>query len=152
MEWDKAVALTVASLGTVATRLWGGVDEMIILLVTVMFLDYIMGIMCAYRTQELSSALGFQGIAKKVTVLIIVAVAVAVDSVVHADGAVRAMVILFYVGMDGVSILENAAVMGVKVPVKLKDALAQLHDGNKKDKGVKKDKRKGFDNNGRDNR
>lgn len=132
MKWDKVTALSIAGFGAIASHLWGGADEILILLVTLMSLDYVLGIMCAYRNKNLSSAVGFRGIAKKVTILIIVALAVSVDSAISADGAIRAMVILFYVGMEGVSILENAVVMGVEVPEKLEDALIQLQDGNKK--------------------
>lgn len=132
MKWDRLVAASVATIGTLATHLWGGADEILILLSTLMSLDYVLGIMCAFRMQKLSSVVGFRGIMKKVTVLIVVAVAVSVDKAVGATGAIRAMVILFYVGMEGISILENAVIMGVPVPEKLEESLIQLQDGNRK--------------------
>lgn len=132
MKWDRAASASVAVVGTVATHLWGGADEILIALITFMALDYLLGVMCGYKGQELSSDVGFWGIFKKVTILIVVAVAVTVDSVTLADGLIRALVIWFYLGMEGISIMENAAVMGVPVPDKLKDSLVQLKNGNKK--------------------
>lgn len=132
MKWDRLAAILMAGTGTLLTQVWGGVDEILTLLLTAMTLDFISGILCAYELSKLSSEVGFRGIAKKVTILIVVALAVAVDSSVGANGAIRAMVILFYVSMEGISILENAIIVGIEVPSQLEDALIQLKDGNKK--------------------
>ena len=132
MKWDRIVAVSVATVGTMATHLWGGADEILILLITLMSLDYILGIICGYKRGKLSSVTGFQGLLKKMTILIIIAVGVSVDAAVGAEGAVRAMVIFFYVGMEGISILENAVIIGVPVPDKLEEALIQLRQGNRK--------------------
>ena len=72
-------------------------------------------------------------ILKKVTILITVAVGVIVDKTTGGQGLVRSMVILFYAGLEGISILENAGRMGVPIPEKLQDALIQLKEGNKKE-------------------
>ena len=119
--------------GTVATYLFGGADEILVLLVTMMSLDYLLGTMCGYKEQSLSSEIGFKGILKKVTILIIVAVGVTVDKTTGGQGLIRSMVILFYAGLEGISIIENAGRMGVPIPEKLKDALIQLKEGNKKE-------------------
>ena len=133
MKWDKIVASFIATFGTVATYLWGGTDEILILLITLMSLDYLLGTMCGYKEQSLSSEIGFKGILKKVTILIIVAVGVTVDKATGGQGLIRSMVILFYAGLEGISIIENAGRMGVPIPEKLKDALIQLKEGNKKE-------------------
>lgn len=133
MEWDKIVASFVATFGTVATYLWGGADEILVLLITLMSLDYLLGTICGFKEQCLSSEVGFKGILKKVTILIIVAVGVIVDKTTGGQGLVRSMVILFYAGLEGISIIENAGRMGVPIPEKLKDALVQLKEGNKKE-------------------
>lgn len=132
MKWDRIFATIVAGLGFAATYLWGGADEILILIITLMSLDYILGTICGYKEQVLSSEIGFQGLLKKITILIIIAVGVVIDTTVGGQGAIRAMVILFYSSLEGISILENAARMGVPIPDKLEDSLIQLRNGNKK--------------------
>ena len=44
------------------------------------------------------------------------------------DGSVlRGAVICFYLSNEGLSLLENAAYIGLPIPEKLKEVLAQLH-------------------------
>jgi toxin secretion/phage lysis holin len=63
---------------------------------------------------------------------VIVAVAVVIDNVTGASGIVRLAAIFFYIGMEGISILENAARIGVPIPEKIREALLQIKDGGKK--------------------
>ena len=102
---------------------------MMIALIVLMTLDYVTGVMCAIVDKKLSSAVGFKGICKKVLVLMLVGVANIVDvHVVGAGSALRSAVICFYMSNEGVSMLENASHLGLPIPEKLKDILAQLHD------------------------
>lgn len=133
MKWDKLFSGTIAVLGTLAAKFWGGWDDNLSLLLTFMTLDYILGVICGYKEKCLSSEVGFKGILKKVTILIVVAVGVKIDVTTNMNGLIRNMIIYFYVGLDGISILENASRMGVPIPEKLKDALIQLKEGNKKE-------------------
>lgn len=132
MKWDRIFAGCIAGLGAVATYLWGGVDEILTLLITLMSLDYVLGTLCGYKEKCLSSEVGFKGLLKKTTILIIIAVGVTIDTTMQAQGAIRSMVILFYSGLEGISILENASRVGVPIPERLEDALVQLKDGGKK--------------------
>lgn len=133
MKWDKITSMGVASFGTVANYLWGGVDVALKTLLLFMLLDYLTGLICATKEKCLSSAIGFNGILKKVMILVVVAVAFNLDNVINTDGLVRSLVIFFYVSMEGISILENAARMNVGVPDELRDKLLQLKDGGKKE-------------------
>lgn len=101
-------------------------------LVLFMAIDYVTGISRAFKDKVLSSEVGINGILKKVMILFIVAVAVGIDNVTGAQGVVRLATIWFYMGMEGISILENAAKLGVPIPDKIKDALLQIKDGGKK--------------------
>lgn len=132
MAWDKKIATVVAVFGTIGIKLLGGWDGVIYALCMVMMLDYISGVACAIKCRKLSSSMGIDGIIKKVMILCMVALAVVVDDVTGATGAVRLLVILFYIGMEGVSILENMVRYGVDVPDKLRELLVQLHAGEKK--------------------
>ena len=107
----------------------GGLDGLMIALVVFVILDYVTGIMCAVIDRELSSSVGFRGIFKKVLILMLVGVAHIVDlHVVRSGEALRSAVICFYLSNEGVSLLENAAHLGLPIPEKMKSILAQLHN------------------------
>ena len=107
----------------------GGLDGLMIALVIFVVLDYVTGIMCAIADKKLSSSVGFKGICRKVLIFLLVGVAHIVDLHVVGSGSVlRGAVVCFYLSNDGVSMLENAAHLGLPVPEKLKVILEQLHD------------------------
>ena len=106
----------------------GGYDGLLYALVVFMVADYITGVMCAISDKKLSSAVGFKGICRKVFILMLVGIANLLDVEVIGTGAVlRTAVIFFYLSNEGVSLLENAAHLGLPIPEKLKAVLAQLH-------------------------
>lgn len=115
-----------AGLGTLFTWLFGGWEVGLQILVACMVLDYIMGLMCGYKDDNLSSKIGFNGLKRKFTILIILILAVLLDRLLGQEWIFRTVVIYFYVAMEGLSILENAAKLDVPIPRKLKDALVQL--------------------------
>ena len=107
----------------------GGCDGLLIALVVFAVTDYITGVMCAIADKKLSSEIGFKGICRKVIIFMLVGIAHVLDVNVIATGSVlRTAVIFFYLSNEGVSLLENAAHLGLQVPEKLKDVLEQLHD------------------------
>ena len=107
----------------------GGCDGLLIALVVFASVDYITGVMRAINDQKLSSEEGFRGICRKVLIFILVGIANILDVEVIGTGSVlRTAIIFFYLSNEGVSLLENAAHLGLPVPTKLKDVLAQLHD------------------------
>lgn len=125
--WAKA-QMAIAIIGGWLGYFLGGMDGLLITLVAFMTLDYITGIMCAIIDKKLSSAVGFKGIFKKTLILILVGVANIVDvHFVGAGSALRSAVVCFYLSNEGLSLLENAARIGLPVPDKLKEVLAQLH-------------------------
>ena len=106
----------------------GGLDGLMIALVVFVILDYVTGIMCAINDWK-SSAVGFRGICRKVLIFLLVGVAHIVDlHVVGSGSALRGAVVCFYLSNEGVSMLENAAHLGLPIPEKLKAILEQLHD------------------------
>lgn len=91
--------------------------------------DYITGIMCAVNDKKLSSEVGFRGICRKVLIFMLVGIANVLDTKILASGSVlRTAVIFFYLSNEGVSLLENAAHLGLPIPKKLKNVLEQLHE------------------------
>ena len=106
----------------------GGCDGLLIALVVFAAIDYITGLMCAISEKKLSSKVGFKGICRKVLIFTLVGVANIIDiQIIHTGSVLRTAVIFFYLSNEGVSLLENAAHLGLPIPKKLKEVLEQLH-------------------------
>lgn len=133
MKWDKIISGSMGVCGGIVSYLWGGWDMFLSTLVTLMIIDYFLGVMCGYTTENLSSQIAFKGILKKVAMFAVIAVAYRVDIITNAEGIIRGAVLFSYIGVEGMSILENAAMLDAPIPEKLKEALVQLKEGNKKE-------------------
>lgn len=103
----------------------GGYDTMMVTLLLFMCADYISGIMCGITNKELSSEVGFKGIFKKIMILLLVGVTNLLGQATGIEG-LRYIVISFYLANEGISIIENASILGLPVPQKIKDVLEQL--------------------------
>lgn len=126
----EAAQYAFAALGGAVGAVMGGFDGFLYALIVFVVVDYLTGIMVAVLKKELSSEVGFHGIFKKVVIFALVAVGHIVDTHVIQNGSViRTAVIFFYLSNKGISILENASLIGLPVPQKLKDVLEQLKDG-----------------------
>jgi len=124
----------IAIIGTLFTWLFGVWDTALIVLITFMVFDYATGVLRGYVNKELSSDVGLKGIARKAVIFIVLIVAVALDRLLNTGTWLfRTLTCYFYIANEGLSLLENAISLGVPVPDKLKDALAQLKDGEKKE-------------------
>lgn len=106
--------------------LLGGIDIALKSLLLVMILDYITGVISAIYNKKLNSKVGLKGILKKVFYLLVVALSVILDNIMGDTGAIRTLVIYFFVANDGISILENASEMNIPLPKKLVETLEQL--------------------------
>ena len=126
--WNTA-QVSFAAIGGWLGYFLGGCDGLLIALVVFVAVDYVTGVMCAISDKKLSSEVGFKGICRKVLIFLLVGIANILDVQVIGTGSVlRTAVIFFYLSNEGVSLLENAAHLGLPVPEKMKDILAQLHD------------------------
>ena len=125
--WTK-IQTGITMLGGWLGYFVGGMDGMLTALIILMAIDYVTGVMCAIADKTLSSAVGFKGICRKVLILMLVGIANIIDvNVVGSGSALRGAVICFYLSNEGLSLLENAAHLGLPVPDKLKNVLSQLH-------------------------
>lgn len=112
----------------------GGLDGFLYALIAFVVIDYLTGVMCAIVDKNLSSDVGFRGLFRKILIFVMVGIGHLIDTQVIGNGSVlRTAVIFFYMSNEGVSLLENAAYLGLPIPQKLRDVLAQLHD--RSDKG-----------------
>ncbi len=133
----NGISIITGIVGGLAASLFGQLDTILWALIILMVLDYITGIIKAIYSKTLSSEIGFKGLLRKVLILIIVAVANVVQVLVGDNIAIREIVIMFYIANEGISILENAAVIMPNMPEKLKDVLLQLRGGDDENHGSK---------------
>ncbi|MDB8736307.1 phage holin family protein [Ruminococcus bicirculans (ex Wegman et al. 2014)] len=128
-EFWNMIQLVFTAIGGWLGWFLGGCDGLLFALIAFVVIDYITGVMCAVSDHTLSSEVGFRGICRKVLIFLLVGIANILDVQVIGTGSVlRTAVIFFYISNEGVSLLENAGYLGLPIPQKLKDILAQLHD------------------------
>ncbi|MEG2420083.1 MAG: phage holin family protein [Oscillospiraceae bacterium] len=131
----NGVLAVLAAVGSAAAGYLGGWDAALETLVWCMAADYCTGVMVAGFFKKspgsadgaLSSKAGFRGLCKKATILLAVLVGAQVDTLTGGT-YVRGAVIFFFVGNEGLSILENMGLMGVPYPAFLKNALEVLRE------------------------
>lgn len=128
-EFWNTIQLIFTAIGGWLGYFLGGCDGLLYALIAFVVIDYITGVMCAINDKTLSSEVGFRGICRKVLIFLLVGIANIIDVQVIGTGSVlRTAVIFFYISNEGVSLLENAAHLGLPVPEKIKTVLEQLHD------------------------
>ena len=133
-EFWNVIQLVFAAIGGWLGWFLGGCDGLLFALIAFVAVDYITGVMCAIVDKKLSSAVGFKGVCKKVLILFMVGIANIVDlHVIGSGSALRGAVIAFYLSNEGLSLLENAAYIGLPIPDKLKAVLEQLHNRDEKE-------------------
>lgn len=128
-EFWNSVQMVFTAVGGWLGWFLGGCDGLLYALIAFVVIDYITGVMCAINDHSLSSEVGFRGICRKVLIFLLVGIANILDVNVIGTGSVlRTAVIFFYISNEGVSLMENAAHLGLPVPEKIKVVLEQLHD------------------------
>lgn len=122
-----AIDGAAGAVGVVLGFMYGEVNGLFWALIAFMALDYVSGVLAAIADKKLSSAVGFKGIAKKLLILVFVAIGHITDTYVLGGTPVAmSAVILFYIANEGISVVENAAVLGLPVPQKIKNVLEQI--------------------------
>ena len=130
------IQIAFTALGGFLGWFLGGMDGFLYALIAFAVIDYITGVLCAISDKTLSSEVGFKGICRKVLIFTLVGIGNTVDVyVLRETGVLRTAVIFFYLSNEGVSLLENAAHLGLPIPEKLKEVLEQLHDRATDEKG-----------------
>ena len=133
-EFWNVIQAIFADVGGWLGYFLGGCDGLLYALLAFVVMDYITGIMCAVADKKLSSAVGFKGICRKVLIFALVGIGHLLDTQVIGSGSVlRTAIIFFYISNEGLSLVENAAYLGLPIPVKLRKVLEQLHDRSEKE-------------------
>jgi len=137
-EFWNVIQAVFAAVGGWLGYFLGGCDGLLYALLAFVVLDYITGIMCAVVDKKLSSAVGFNGICRKVLIFALVGIGHLLDTQVIGSGSVlRTAVIFFYISNEGLSLVENAAYLGLPIPTKLHKVLEQLHDRSEEEEDKK---------------
>lgn len=117
------------AVGAVLGFMYGEVTGLFWALIAFMALDYITGVVVAIIEKRLSSEVGFRGLAKKFLILVFVAVGHIADTyILGGTPAAMSVVMLFYMANEGISIIENAAALGLPVPKKLTSIMEQIRN------------------------
>lgn len=127
------ISIIFGLIGGFFVNLLGGYDTILKALLILIVADYITGLIKGIYMKKLSSEIGFKGILKKFTMLIVVVVSVVMQRLIGNAVAVREIVIMFFICNEALSLLENAAVM-IPIPQALKNVLLQLRDKTEIDK------------------
>ena len=128
-EFWNTIQLVFTIIGGWLGYFLGGCDGLLYALIAFVIIDYVTGVMCAVNDHALSSEVGFRGICRKVLIFLLVGIANILDiSVIGSGSVLRTAVIFFYISNEGLSLVENAAHLGLPVPEKIKSVLEQLHD------------------------
>lgn len=128
----NTLQLIFAALGGYIGWFLGGFDGFLYALIAFVVIDYITGVMVAVLEKKLSSDIGFKGIFRKVLIFMLVGIGHIIDCyIIEKGGAIRTAVIFFYLSNEGLSILENAALVGLPIPEKLKGILLELKEDGK---------------------
>ena len=128
-EFWNTIQLIFTAVGGWLGWFLGGCDGLLYALLIFVTLDYLTGVMCAVADHKLSSEVGFKGICRKVLIFALVGIGHVLDTQVIGTGSIlRTAVIFFYLSNEGVSLVENAAYLGLPISEKLKAVLEQLHD------------------------
>lgn len=142
MTWDKIIK-AVAVIGGAIAGLLGEWNALLTILMVAMATDYITGLIVAAcgrspKTEggKLSSTAGFIGLAKKAVILAVVLLATLLDRAIGTDSMMfQTAAVCYYIANEGLSILENAALLDVPIPKRLRAALEALRDkGDQNDK------------------
>jgi toxin secretion/phage lysis holin len=135
----KNLILTfLAAAGTFIATALGGWDSAMIALIIIMGIDFVTGVMVALVWRKspkscngaVDSRVGFKGLCRKIGILLAVLIAVQLDTVMQTGGVARLGVILFFLGNEGISVVENLGLMGIPIPDFIKKRFEQLREKN----------------------
>lgn len=143
MQIKNSVLTALAAVGGFLADRLGGWDALLQVLVALMVADYLTGLVVAgvfkrsphTESGALSSHAGFKGIVKKCAALLLIYIGVLLDRAI-GEAVVRSALIIFFIGNEGLSLLENVGLMGVKYPQFLQKMLEALRE--RGDKGEDK--------------
>lgn len=129
MGKETLVSSVVAAVGTAVTAYLGGWDIALKILVFCMVADYATGLLGAIRSKSVDSEVMFWGGVRKGVIFVVIALAVMLDEFLGNQTPVfRMLALYFYIGREGLSIVENLGILGVPLPAFVARILGQLQE------------------------
>ena len=129
MKIDLAYGIPAifSAIGTIITAQLGGWDMLIQILVFFVILDYITGVLSGIKNKKLSSDIMYWGGIRKAITLVVIMIAVMFDSMLNnSEPVFRTIALYFYIGREGLSIIENLGTLGVPLPAFIKSTINQI--------------------------
>lgn len=123
---ERKVSAVFSITATTFSQLMGGWDGYTYILLLFMALDFASGILVGTKEKKLSPVIAFNGATKKLMIILMVMLAVGADQIMGTAGAIRMLVIFYYSGTEGISVIENASILGLPVPDKIKNVFASM--------------------------
>lgn len=128
------IKIVFGGIVTAVSGFLGGMDGIMYALTAFIGIDYITGVAVAVKQKKLSSEVGFWGLVRKGCILLLIGIAHYIDKFVICSGDVtRTVTAMYYIGNEGVSVLENCGNLGLILPPKLIDVLEQIKKSGKDD-------------------
>ncbi|WP_353853126.1 phage holin family protein [Dehalobacter restrictus] len=126
---ENLYSAIISGIGTIISYWLGGWDVALRALIVFMVIDYLTGFLGALKNKKVNSEVMFWGGVRKGVIITIIAMAVILDQLIgNQEPIFRMLALWFYIGREGLSIVENLGILGVKFPEKIKDALVQLQE------------------------
>lgn len=127
MTWKTiwaAIQGMIAGIGAWLGSFLGGFDGLLYAALVFTIADYITGVLAAINEKRLSSSVGFRGISRKILIFTLIGLAHLLDvHVLGNPGVLRTATVFFYLSNEGISLLENAAHLGLPIPSQIREAL-----------------------------
>jgi toxin secretion/phage lysis holin len=127
----NTVKLIFSIVADIFIYILGGWDISIQVFLIFILLDICTGLLCGYKTKNISSKKSYEGVSKKLGYFVAIILAVGLDRLLGQTGVFRTMLVYYLVATDGISIVENLAIIGVPLPEKLKDSLINIKNKQK---------------------
>lgn len=135
IQIKNAALAALAAVGCFIANALGGWDALMIVLVALMAADFVTGLAVAaiwHRSAKsesgaLDSKASFRGLVKKCVILLLVWIGVLLDRALGAS-YIRNAVAIFFIGNEGISLLENVGLMGIPYPAFMRKALEALRE------------------------
>ena len=126
-KYFNSASMIFGLVGGVITGVLGGWDVLTHAIVVLVIVDYLTGVGKAFTNKEVSSAVGFRGLFKKILIFVVIAVSVEMQKIIGDGIPLREIVIMFYIANEGISLIENVSEF-IPLPQKMKGIFIQIRE------------------------
>lgn len=128
------VKILAGFFGMVFGYMYGDLNSVFFVLCCLVVIDFLSGILAAAYNAELNSHKCYEGIIRKIFIMIMVSLGHLVDIAISQTICMN-IILFFYIANESLSITENAAKIGLPIPKKIIRLLEQLKEKNDQEDG-----------------